>query len=184
MGLERLDRLRQEFNVSITGRAFILRPDTPREGRPRQPRPGESDDELSEPLRTYAKQAGLVMRRPSLVPNTLLALQATEYAQEQGLFDPFHRSLYRAYWEDGKDLGNLDVIGEVAQGVGLDWPELKARLESGHYHQTVVSQYEEALALGIHGIPAFLIGNFLFTGARPYEVFRAVAQRVLAGEGR
>jgi predicted DsbA family dithiol-disulfide isomerase len=119
------------------------------------------------------------MRRPSIVPNTTLALQATEYAQQQGLFDPFHRAMYRAYWEDGKNLGDLEVIREVAEECGLNWTELEQRLESGFYQETVIGQYQEALSLDIRGIPAFLIGNILFTGARPYEVFKAVAEKAL-----
>jgi predicted DsbA family dithiol-disulfide isomerase len=119
------------------------------------------------------------MRRPFIVPNTLLALQATEYAQQQGLFDPFHRAMYRAYWEDGKNLGDLEVIRGVAEECGLDWTELRQKLESGYYQEAVIGRYREALSLDIRGIPAFLIGNILFTGARPYEVFKAVAEKAL-----
>jgi len=116
----------------------LLRLDTPREGKVRERRPGESTDQLSEPLRTYAEEAKLVMRRPPIVSYTMYALQATEYAQEQGAFEPFHRGVYKAYWEHGKDLGDLDVIGEVSVEYGLDWSELGDRLRSGHYEETVM----------------------------------------------
>ena len=119
------------------------------------------------------------MRRPSIIPYTRYALEATEYAGEQGKFYPFHLGLYRAYWEDGKDLGNLEVIREVAGDCDLDWQELRHALESGRYQEPVMTQYREAMELGIRGIPAFLIGEYLFTGARPYEVFRAVVGKVL-----
>ena len=166
----------------VEGKAFLLRPDTPKEGKPRVLRPGESPDQLSEPLKTYAEEAGLVMRRPPITSYTRYALEATEYAQEQGVFDTFHRGLYTAYWEHGLDLGDLDIIGDVAQGCGLDWPDMKVRLESGHYGEKVMGQYQEAMGFGIHGIPAFLIGDFLFTGARPYEVFQTVMGKVLDGQ--
>jgi predicted DsbA family dithiol-disulfide isomerase len=123
------------------------------------------------------------MRRPSIIPNTLLALQATEYAQQQGLFDPFHRAMYRAYWEDGGNLGDMEVIREVAEECGLDWRELEQRLKSGYYQEAVIGQYREALSLEVRGVPAFLIGNILFTGARPYEVFKAVAEKALGRQG-
>ena len=145
-------------------------------------RPGESPDQLSEPLKTYAEEAGLVMRRPPVTSYTRYALEATEYTQEQGAFDTFHLALYKAYWEHGRDLGDLDVIGDAAQQCGLDWPELRARLESGHYGDKVMGQYQEAMGFGINGIPAFLIGDFLFTGARPYEVFKTVMSKVLGGQ--
>ncbi len=169
--------MRKDYNVTVEGKAFLLRPDTPMEGAPRQPRPGESGDQLSEPLRTYAEQAGLVMRRSSLIPYTMYSLEATEYAQQHGQFDAFHLAAYKAYWEDGKNLGDLAVIQELALKCGLDWTELSARLESGYYRDTVLTQYQQAINLGIRGIPAFLIGNQLFTGAQPYEIFKLAMAR-------
>ena len=165
----------------MEGKAFLLRPDTPKEGKLRTLRPGESN-ELSEPMRTYAQEAGLVMRRPSLTSYAMYALEATEYAQQQGMFDPFHRAMYKALWEDGKDLGNLEVIRDVAKECGLNWQELGDALESRHYQDTVMSQFQEAVSMGIRGIPAFLVGNILFTGASPYEIFRAVMNKYLEQE--
>ena len=169
--------MRADYDVTVQGRAFLLRPEIPREGAPRQPRPGESGDQLAEPLRTYAQEAGLVMRRPSKTPYTLYSLEATEYAQQQGRFDEFHLAAYKALWEDGKDLGDLEVIQELALQCELDWQELSDRLESGYYRDTVLAQYKQAVDLGIRGIPAFLIGNQLFTGAQPYEIFKLALAR-------
>ena len=87
----------------MQGRAFFLRPDTPAEGKVREPRPGEEDGLLTEPLRTYAAEASLIMRRPSLTPYTILAQEATEYAQEQGQFDTFHRGA--SWWITENDEG-------------------------------------------------------------------------------
>lgn len=164
----------------MQGRAFFLRPDTPAEGRAREPKPGEEDGLLAEPLRTYAAEAGLIMRRPSLTPYTILVQEATEYAQEQGQFDTFHRAAYKALWEEDKNLGDMTVIQEIAEGCGLNWPEMSRRLESGHYRTTVQQQYQQAMDMGIHGIPGFLMENFLFTGAQPYDVFKMAANRALS----
>ena len=143
----------------------------------RQPRAGESGDQLGEPIRTYAEEAGLVMRRAPMTPYTLYVLEATEYAQQQGQFYPFHLAAYKAYWEDCKDLGDMDVIREIALECGLDWQELSERLQSGYYRETVLAQYRQAVDLGIRGVPAFLIGNQLFTGAQPYEIFKLAMAR-------
>ena len=64
----------QEYELAVEGRAYLLRPDTPKEGSARPMRPGESENELSEPLRGYASEAGLIMRPPSNTPNTMYAL--------------------------------------------------------------------------------------------------------------
>ena len=163
----------------MEGRAYLLRPDTPKEGRKRDRRPGETDDELSEPLRTHASEAGLVMRPLSVTPNTMYALEATEYAQQHGKFLEFHQAAYRALWSDREDLGNPDVLGKIAEGVGLDSAELLSSLEQHVYTDTVMEQYQDALTHGIRGIPTFLVGNLLFTGAHPYDVFKEAMKRVL-----
>ncbi len=180
MGLERVHKLAQEYEIAVEGRAYLLRPETPKEGAARAPRPGETEDELAEPLRSQATGAGLIMRPPSVTPNTMYALEATEYAQQQGKFLEFHDAAYRAMWEHRQDLGDLAVIEEISNGVGLDTPELLQRLESQHYTSTVMAQYQEALHYGVNGIPTFLVGNLLFTGAQPYEVFKMAMDRVLA----
>ena len=158
-------------------RPYLLHPETPKEGAPRQPREGEEDGQLSEPLRTYAEEAGLTMRRSPITPNSMYSLEATEYALEQGAYEEFHHALYKAYWEDQKNLGDLDVIQEVAERSGLNWAEMSQRLESGYYRDRVMSQFQEAMDLGIRGVPAFLIGNQMFTGAQPYDVFKLAMAR-------
>lgn len=164
----------------MESKPFLLRPGTPKEGKPREPRPGEVEGQLAEPLKTYAEEAGLVMRRPSKIAYSVYALQASEYAKEVGRFDAFHLGMYKAYWERGEDIGDLDVIRHVAEDCGMDWSELGPRLESDKYEIQVSSQYTDAMNLGIQGIPGFLIDKYLFTGARPYEVFKAVMAKVLA----
>ena len=157
----------------------MLRPDTPKEGLDRPRRPGETADELSEPLRGQAQEAGLIMKPPARTPNTLYALEATEYAQRQGKFLEFHHAAYRAFWECGEDLGELEVLHNVAHEVGLNADEMVKSLEEKTYAETVMSQYQEALQYGVSGIPTFLVGNLLFTGAQHYSIFKSDMERFL-----
>ena len=120
------------------------------------------------------------MKPPPLTPNSMYSLEATEYAQQQGKFLEFHKAAYKALWEDKQDLGDLSVIGAVADSVGLNSADLLERLKSQEYSPTVMGQYEEALGYGIRGIPTFLVGNLMFTGAHPYDVFKSAMERVLA----
>ncbi len=172
----------KEYDVVVEGRAYLLRPDTPKEGVARAPRPGETENELSAPLRDYAKEAGLIMRPLKRTPNTMHILEATEHAQQQGKFMEFHQAAYKAMWEDGKDLSDLSVIGEIAEGVSVDSGPLIAALEAGEHTAIVMEQYNEALQHGIRGIPTFLVGNLMFTGAHPYEIFQSAMKRVLGEE--
>ena len=121
-------------------------------------------------MRTNAKESGLVMRPLSRTPNTMYALEATEDAQQEA---------YKALWSDKKDLGDIDVLSRIADSVDLDSEELRSSLEQETYSGVVMEQYQEALNHGIRGIPTFLVGNLLFTGAHPYDVFKEAMKRVM-----
>ena len=123
------------------------------------------------------------MIQPDITPYSLYALQATEYARERGSFDAFHRATFRAYWAEGRDLGNLDVIRDVAESAGLDWAELGPLLSDDRYEGAVLSQIRDASAMGIRSVPAFAIGRYAFSGAQPYEFFRRLTERVLNERG-
>ncbi len=176
----------KEFDIAVEGRAYLLRPDTPKEGSERPPRQGETDDELSEPLRSQARESGLIMRPSSRTPNTLFSLEATEYAQQHGKFMEFHHAAYKAFWEDRRDIGEIEVLKQIADSVDLDGDDLVRSLEQRVYSSAVMAQYREAMQYGINGIPTFLVGNLLFTGAHPYPIFQQAMERYrssVEGEG-
>jgi len=148
----------------------------------RQARSGETDDELSEPIRSQVREAGLIMKPPPVTPNTMFALEATEYAQQHGKFMEFHHAAYKAYWDERKDLGKLDVLAEVATSVSLDADEMIQCLETHEFSNQVMGQYQEALQHGIRGIPTFVVGNLLFTGAHPYDIFKSAMNQYLESQ--
>ena len=127
------------------------------------------------------------MRRAPLTPNSRLSFGASEFAKDKGLFEPFHKACYRAFWEDGANLGELSVLQQLGEQVGLDAQEMKERLDIGHYTAQAQTQYEEAISIGVNGIPSFIIGRYFFSGAQPYELFKQVAETVqkekATGEG-
>ena len=144
----------------------------------RKPRPGEVPGQLSEHLRASALDAGLLnMKRPSRTPNSLKALQSIVHAREVGKSSDLRDALYAAYWEDGKDIGQLSVIREIAETQGIEWLGLEEALGESRHLDTVLREFQEGRDLGFNGIPAFVIGDVKFTGAQPMEVFRRIAER-------
>jgi predicted DsbA family dithiol-disulfide isomerase len=155
-----------------------LRPDTPEEGEERPLRPGETPGQLSEHLKAIALEAGLVnMKRPERRPNSLKAMQATVHARAEGKGTQLRDALYVAYWEEGKDIGQLDALEEIVEAQGLEWAPIAEALAKNRHLDTVLEEYQEGHDNGFDGIPAFIIGDVKFTGAHPMEVFRKVAER-------
>jgi predicted DsbA family dithiol-disulfide isomerase len=131
-----------------------------------------------------AADAGLTMVDRDWVSNSLAALEAAEYAREQGQFDPFHRAVFDAYFAEGRDIGKLDVLQDVARGVGLDADGMTRALEDGRFRERVAEDVDLAARIGITGVPTFIIGNRAIVGAQPYEVFENVMELLGQPRGR
>ena len=114
-----------------------------------------------------------------MTPNSRPSLEATEYAKEHGKFEIFHDLLMKAFWEDGKNIGDMAVLEDMAKQSGLDWDELSRGLAERTYSDRVDEQIEVAHRIGINAIPAFIIGRYFFMGAQPYEMFQQVVDKVL-----
>lgn len=157
---------------------YELRPGLPPEGIRRDPKPGEVDG-LQPHLIECAEEVGLSMKRPPTTACSRPALEAAEYAKEQGKFDQFHLAIFKAYWESGKNIGLITILRELAQESGLDANELEHRLADGHYSQLVIHESEQAKQMGINGIPAYIIGGCLIEGVQPYQVFQRAIETAL-----
>ena len=117
------------------------------------------------------------MRRAARTHHSRISFEASEYAKDKGLFEGFHDACYKSFWEDSADLGDMSVLEELAKGAGLDPAEMRQEVEAGTYTDRAQAQYDEAIQLGVRGIPSFIIGRYFFSGAQPYEVFKNVAER-------
>jgi predicted DsbA family dithiol-disulfide isomerase len=130
-------------------------------------------------VRAMFEREGLVYAPPpDIVPNTMNALRLTELARERGLHEQTHDRLMDAYWEESQNIGDKDVLRALTAEVGLEREDVDLALASREYHDRVLASTAQAQAVGINGIPAFLLDErLLVLGAQPREVFeRAFAQ--------
>jgi predicted DsbA family dithiol-disulfide isomerase len=87
----------------------------------------------------------------------------------------------RAYWSEGQDLGDADVLLGLAAEVGLDREEAEAALADGRFAERVDASTAAAQRHGIHAIPAFVLGGrWLVLGAHPHETFERAVQQLAA----
>ena len=186
VGLARLEKLRDEFDVTLVACAFELRPGIPPEGiardeysKGRTYPPGYIDN-----LIQTARDAGIDMKRPPLIPNTRLAHQATEFASKNGgdLW-AVHRALFHAYFEAEEDIGDTDVVVRACGGAGVDPDALRAALDDGRYAEEVQCQMTWSRTNGISGVPTTIFnGRFAVVGAQDFDLFRDVAGRIARGD--
>ncbi len=104
--------------------------------------------------------------------NTFDAHRVVHLAAEQGLADPAHERLMRAYFTDGLAVGDRDVLVRLATEIGLDEGAVRAMLESDDYGNHVRSDEATAKMLGIESVPFFVLDRkYGVSGAQPVEVF-------------
>lgn len=183
IGLARLDRLQNEFPVAVTWRPFELHPETPRSGATLAGRLGGTTRAraYAENLRTLAAQSGLMMQPPAMIANSHRALEAAEFGREHGGFDEYHRALFRAYFEDGRDMGDDDVLCDVARECGVDDQGLRQALADDRHSDVVDDVTATARADGIISTPTFIFdGGFRLIGGQDYAVFASITQRLLS----
>jgi predicted DsbA family dithiol-disulfide isomerase len=128
---------------------------------------------MMEHLRSMGAPFGITFVDRPVLSNSRAALQAAEFAREHGLFDAFHAALFAAYFSHGLDIGNIDVLAQLARDAGLDDEAMKQALHSGKYLPRLEATKEEAAVRGVSGVPSFFIGDKKsVVGAQPIDIFR------------
>jgi predicted DsbA family dithiol-disulfide isomerase len=136
-----------------------------------------------------AEERGMVLRLPPVQPRSRAAHEAAAFARVQGRFDALHVALFQAFFVDGHDLADHDVLVELAKAVGLDGDELRRALVQGRHRDEVLAYEAMARRLGLSGVPALVVHHadkpvergLLVQGAQPFEVLQAAVARVEAG---
>lgn len=169
--------MEKAYDVDVVWLPFDLHPEIPPEGQPAPAYVRETArNAIGERLREMALESGreIVLDR-DWIPNTRRPLEASEYAREQGRHGTFHRIVFGKFYGDGEDISNWDVLRAAAVEVGIDPEEMERETESGRFKAIVDEHTQRAQALGITGVPAYVLGNkYLIMGAQPYDMFQQV----------
>ncbi len=176
-----LRKLRSEFDFTVTHRGFQIHPEWPAEGLPPEKfRPGmdpKTRQAMWERISAMGAAAGVVMKPPKTYANSLLALQAGEFAADAGMGEAFEERMFRAYFAEGLNLGVRNVLLDLAAEVGIDRAALDEALASDQYAIRIRNHALAASQLGVSGVPTFFIGDWPLVGAQSEEVMRRVLER-------
>ena len=96
---------------------------------------------------------------PRLVPWTRKAHELLAHADEHGAADAVRRAVFQAYLFDGRDVGRVDVLVDIAREAGLDPSETKAVLDVDRHEAAVARLRSEALASGVSVVPTLRRGD-------------------------
>lgn len=178
----RFEELEREYDVEVVHVPYELRPDSPREGISAKEHGLEHSEKVDEHLERLARDGGFPLLLQDLLPNTHLALVMAERARDEGLHSAVHDSIFRAYFGEGLDIGDADVLKGIAHDAGMDLGALEKAWEDGRYEERLRSFAQLGKSLGVTSTPSALICNELVIGSRPYAVIRDAVERCLVTE--
>ncbi|MGO2746268.1 DsbA family oxidoreductase [Microbacterium sp.] len=170
--------------VNITFHSFELSPDTPVDfdgdeidflaGHKGMPR--EQVTQMLDNVTGVAKNAGLEYRFDLLKhTNTVKAHELLHHAKAEGLQHAMEERLMSAYFTEGKHVGRVDDLVDLAVEVGLDADGTRDALDNDKYLPAVRQDQAQARAYGIQGVPFFVVdGQYGISGAQPPEAFANV----------
>jgi len=113
--------------------------------------------------------------------NTFDAHRLIHFAATQGRADAMKERLLRAFFTEGEQVGDRDVLVRLAAEVGLDAGEVQAVLSSGRHGDDVQADIAQAQAYGIRGVPFFVLDEkYGISGAQPTSVFSQALEQAWA----
>jgi predicted DsbA family dithiol-disulfide isomerase len=165
--------LRENFEIEIRWRAFPLHPETPEEGVTLEELfAGRNMDIPSAMarLKKVAKELDLPWGERKKSYNSRLAQELGKWAEAKGKGDEYHDAVFRAYFVDGKNIANPDVLLGLVKAMGLPENEAGEALQMRAFKESVDSDWILVDKLGITSVPTFVVDGGAVAGAQPYEV--------------
>lgn len=163
----RVERLKRNVDVDVRWFFFPLHPETPPQGLLLKDLfAGRAMDieAIHARLKALMDGEGLQFNERRYTYNSRLAQELAK------AFDNLRDPLYRAYFADGKNIGDIDVLVGIAEASGISADVARQVLVERRFKAAVDADWEQARRYGITGVPTFVAGGRKLVGAQPYDV--------------
>jgi predicted DsbA family dithiol-disulfide isomerase len=176
----RVEKLQQAFDVETVLVHFPLHPETPVEGRSMaEVYAGRNVDPeaMYQRMKGLMDAEGLPYGRRTHTYNSRLAQELGKWADTQPGGAALHDKIYQAYFVEGRNIGDPDLLVELAASVGLPAEEARAVLTERRFKDAVDADWAKSHQYGVTGVPTFVAGGYGVVGAQPYEVIEQLLDR-------
>jgi predicted DsbA family dithiol-disulfide isomerase len=168
----RIERLRKEHGVAVRWVHFPLHPETPAEGRSLADLFAGRNyhvPKMQAQMRARMAAEGLPYGERKMTFNSRLAQELGKWADTQPGGEAIHDALFRAYFVNGRNIGDPAVLLDIVKAIGLSSEEAGKVLSERTYKDAVDADWKKAADYGVTGVPTFVVGNQGVVGAQPYE---------------
>lgn len=194
VGKRRLEKaiaaVKGRHEVSVNWKPFQLNPGMPKEGMPRKEyreRKFGSEKavaELDRRMMDVGKQEGIpfALDRIATTPNTLDAHRLIWLAGRQNRQDAVVDGLFRAFFTEGRNVGDRAVLVAVGVAAGMDKADITRFLDSDEGNREVRDEESKARRIGVEAVPFFMIGGrFAVAGAHESDTFLEAFEELAKG---
>ena len=176
----RVEKLKETFEVETVLVHFPLHPETPLEGRSMaEVYAGRNIDPeaMYQRMKGLMDAEGLPYGRRTHTYNSRLAQELGKWADTQPGGAAIHDKLYQAYFVEARNIGDVGILVEIAQSVGLPADEARAVLAERRFKDAVDADWAKSHAYGVTGVPTFVAARYGVVGAQPYEVLEQLVEK-------
>ena len=176
----RIERLKAEHGVRIKWVHFPLHPDTPADGRSLADLfagRGYDIPKMQAQMRARMQAEGLPYGNRSMTYNSRLAQELGAWADTQPGGDAFHDAVFRAYFVEGQNIGDKQVLAGLAESVGLAREAALEVLDKRTFKDAIDADWEKSHQYGVTGVPTFVAAGRGVVGAQPYEALEALVKQ-------
>ncbi|MCZ6469029.1 MAG: DsbA family protein [Candidatus Dadabacteria bacterium] len=177
LGTKRILGLSKEFNLTIDWKGIEIHPEFPPQGKKRT-RTLKSKS-FAETIREMAKEDNIEIKLPGYATNSRLSLEASEFAKIKGKFLEFHIGVYEAYFLEGRNIGDIEIVLDIGDKAGLHRSDLVECLNKRTMFDNIEANKKEAEDNIILGVPTFIFGNFPVHGNQSTQTMRHIIKRAL-----
>jgi predicted DsbA family dithiol-disulfide isomerase len=118
----------------------------------------------------------------AIIANSFDAHRLSHLAKKYGKGNELEELIFKAYFTEGKDVSEGEILVELGKNVGLDETEIRNMLASNQYKDAVQNDIIEAQQIGVRGVPFFVLDHkYAISGAQPKEVFTETLEKAWEG---
>lgn len=187
--LDQAMAIRPDHPFKIEWHPFQLNPDMPAEGMDRREYLETKFGGKEGAIRAYApvleraEAAGLAIDFAAIkrTPNTLDAHRLLHWAGIEGCQDRMAMALFEAYFTEGRDIGDHEVLADLADSLSLDGAMIQRLLATEADRDAIRARDTQFREMGISGVPTFIVGGqHAVPGCQPAELWVKVIDDLTA----
>jgi len=158
---------------------FPLHPDTPDSGIPLEELfrgRGYDIEAMKQRMSALMTEENLAYGNRSHTYNSRLAQELAKWGESFPEGDALNLKLFEAYFAEGRNLAEPEVLLDVAEVAGLPLETAEEVIRQRSFRDAVDTDWKRAHELGVTGVPTFVSGNRGLVGAQPYEALVQLIQ--------